>query len=238
MKIALVAALEREIKPFVRSWPVIEREHEGRRYKFFESERAVVVCGGIGAEAVRRATAAAISLYSPQTIWSIGFAGALDPALKVGDSLQPQRVIDAGDSSLTTISGGSGTLVSYAAIASPEQKSSLRRAYGAEAVDMEAAGVARGAMARNTDFAVYKVISDESNFELPGLERFIRNGQFREVAYVAYVAVRPWLWSRMLTLARNTAKASKVLCRWLAEYIAQAESLENKPPELHPMKRA
>ena len=238
MKIAFVAALEREVKPLVRKWRVVERENEGHQYKFFENEGAVLVCAGIGAEPARRATAAVISLYAPHTVWSVGFAGALDPALKIGDSLQPQRVIDAGDSSSTTISGGSGTLVSCAAIANPEQKSSLRRAYGAEALDMEAAAVARGALARNTDFAVYKVISDESNFELPQLERFIRNGQFREAAYVAYVAIRPWLWPRTLRLARNTAKASKVLCRWLAEYIAPAESLENKPAEVHPRKRA
>jgi adenosylhomocysteine nucleosidase len=98
----------------------------------------------MGAEAARRATAAIISLYSPESVCSVGFAGALDPALKVGDKLQPERVIDGGDSSSTVIPGGHGTLVSYAAIAGPQQKSRLRRAYAAEAVDMEAAAVAHG----------------------------------------------------------------------------------------------
>ena len=234
----MVAALEREVKALVRDWRAVEREHDGRRYKFFEHEPAVLVCAGIGAEAARRATAAVISLYSPPTVWSVGFAGALDPELRVGDSLRPQSVIDAGDSSSEAIPSGEGTLVTYAVIASPQQKSRIRQAYSAQAVDMEAAAVGRGAQARNVGFAALKVISDESDFEFPGLERFIRNGQFRQGAFVAYVAIRPWLWPKVLQLARNSAKASEVLCRCLAEYIAQAESLENKPADAHPMRRA
>jgi adenosylhomocysteine nucleosidase len=238
MKIALVAALEREVKPLVRNWRVVERAHDGRGYKFFQTEQVVVVCAGIGDEAARRATTAVISLYSPQIVCSVGFAGALDSSLKVGDRVQPERVIDAGDSSSTAVANGTGSLVSYAAIANPQQKSNLRRAYAAQAVDMEAAAVARGARARDIAFAAYKVISDDSEFEFPALERFVRNGQFRQGAFIAYAAVRPWLWPKVLKLARNSTQASKVLCRWLAEYIAEAESLESKPAEVHPMKRA
>jgi adenosylhomocysteine nucleosidase len=238
MKIAFVAALEREVKPLVRNWRIVERDHQGRRYRFFEDGQAVLVCAGMGAEAARRATAAVTSFYSPQIVWSIGFAGALDPSLKVGDSLRPQRVIDAGDSSATAIVGGHGTLVSYAAIASPQQKSRLFRAFAAQAVDMEAAAVARGARACDVDFAAYKVISDECNFEFPAVERFVRDGQFRQGAFIAYVAIRPWLWSKVLKLATDSGKASDALCRWLAEYIAEAESLDNKSAEVHPMKRA
>jgi adenosylhomocysteine nucleosidase len=238
MKIAFIAALEREVKPLVRNWRIVERDYDGRRYKFFEGERVVLVCGGIGAEAARRATAAVISFYSPQIVWSVGFAGALDPGLQVGDGLRPQQVIDAGDSSSAVIPGGKGTLLSYAAIASPSQKSSLRRAYAAEAVDMEAAAVAHGAQARDVDFAAFKVISDESDFAFPAVERFVRNGQFRQAAFIAYVAIRPWLWPKVLQLARNSAKASEVLSRWLVQYMAEAESLDNNPAEVHPMKRA
>lgn len=238
MEIALIAALEREVKPLVRNWRSVERDHQARRYRFFEGRQAVLVCGGIGPEAARRATAAVISLYSPQIVWSVGFAGALDPEMKVGEGLRPERVVDAGDSSSTAIPGGKGNLVSYGGIAGTQQKSRLRRAYGAQAVDMEAAAVARAAMAGRTSFAAYKVISDESDFEFPALERFVRNDEFRQTAFVAYAAVRPWLWPKVLQLATNSAKASHALCHWLAEYIAAAESLENKPAQAHPIKRA
>lgn len=238
MNTAFVAALEREVKPLVSNWRMVEREHDARRYRFFENDGAALVCAGIGAEAARRATAAIISLYSPEIIWSVGFAGALEASLKVGDGLRPQRVIDAGDSSSTAIPSGHGTLVTYATIASPQQKSSLRRAYSAQAVDMEAAAVAKAAFASDISFAAYKVISDECGFEFPAVERFLRNGHFRQAEFMAFVAVRPWLWPKLLQLARNSAKASNALCLWLAEYTAEVESLENKPAEVHPIKRA
>jgi nucleoside phosphorylase len=64
-KIAIVAALEREVRPLLKRWHSVEREYEGRQFKFFESGESVLVCGGIGAEAARRATEAVIALYRP-----------------------------------------------------------------------------------------------------------------------------------------------------------------------------
>src|SRR5215469_12895709 len=141
IKIAIVAALDREVKPLVRRWRVSEHEHEGRRYRFFESGQAVLVCGGIGAEAARRATEAVIRLYLPSRVWSVGFAGGLDPAMKVGDGFRPSRVVDARDGS-SVESEGEGTLVSYGSLARVGQKRKLAEAYAACAVDMEAAAVA------------------------------------------------------------------------------------------------
>jgi hypothetical protein len=65
-KIAMVAALEREVRPLVKGWRRVEREYLDRRFKFFESGQAVLVCGGIGAETARRATEAVIALYRPE----------------------------------------------------------------------------------------------------------------------------------------------------------------------------
>ena len=87
----MVAALEREVRLLVKRWRRIEREHEGRSFTFFESGQAVLVCGGIGAEAARRATEAVIALYQPELVLSVGFAGALDPGLKVGEIFSPSR---------------------------------------------------------------------------------------------------------------------------------------------------
>src|SRR5208283_5158541 len=98
-KVVLVAALEREVRGLTKRWRSIEREYEGRRFKFFESGQSVLVCGGIGAEAARRATEAAVALYQPELVQSVGFAGALDPGLKVGEIFSPSRVIDARDGS-------------------------------------------------------------------------------------------------------------------------------------------
>ena len=61
-KLAIVAALEREVRPLVKDWRVAEKEHEGRRFRFFEQGETVLVCGGIGAEPARRAAEAVFAI--------------------------------------------------------------------------------------------------------------------------------------------------------------------------------
>lgn len=216
LKIAVVAALEREVRPLIRGWGGREQEHEGRRFRFFEKDEVVVVCGGIGAAAARRAAAAVIALYAPRIVFSAGFAGALGPELKVGDLLRPSRVINAGDGSSTGIPDGEGVLVSFGSVANPEQKAELRASYAAQAVDMEAAAVARAAEARGVEFRAVKVISDPHDFAFPAMKRFVdANGKFLEAKFGLFAAARPWLWVRILRLTRNSRRASQVLCEWL-----------------------
>jgi adenosylhomocysteine nucleosidase len=232
-KVAIVAALEREVRPIIRDWRVRECNHAGRSFKFFENERAVLVCGGIGSEAARRATEAIISLYGPREIVSLGFAGALEAALKLGDAFVPRRVVDAGDSSVTETEVGSGTLVSFGSIAGVQQKKNLAKAYGAQAVDMEAAAVARGARAHGLRFLAMKAISDESTFEGPELDSFIRDGRFCATSFVAWTAVRPWQWPIAIRMAKNSACATRTLCKWLEQYNDQPEMLDGPRPGLH-----
>lgn len=219
-RIAIVAALEREVRPLVRDWRWSEKEHAGRRFRFFEKDEAVLVCGGIGTEAARRAAEAAISIFHPRVVCSAGFAGALDSSLKVGDVVRPARVVNAGDGSSVGQEGGSGVLVSFGAVASPEQKARLHESFGAQAVDMEAASVGRAAALRGTRFAAVKVISDESTCALPPMERFVdSDGKFSEARFALFATMRPWMWLQVLRLARNSNHASRVLCGALRELI-------------------
>src|SRR5437868_15466255 len=92
-RIAVVAALEREVWPFIKDWPTSRKEYEGRVFKFFEKDQVVVVCGGMGSEAARRASEAAISLYRPGLAAAAGLAGCLDPTLPTCPTLMPRFVI-------------------------------------------------------------------------------------------------------------------------------------------------
>lgn len=212
-RVAIVAALEREVRPLVKNWRISEKEHGGRRFRFFENNELVLVCGGIGADAARRAAEAVIVLYGPSVVYSAGYAGALDPRLKVGDVIRPARAVNAGDGSSVQIAGGDGVLVSYPAVATPAQKVKLRESYQAQAVDMEAAAVAPAAEARGVGFSALKVISDEFDFEFPPTDRFFDSeGRFHEMRFAWFAAVRPWLWLAVMRLARNSGHASRVLC--------------------------
>jgi adenosylhomocysteine nucleosidase len=220
IRIAIIAAMEREVKPLIRSWKMRMMEHDGRRYRLFESGEAVLICGGIGAAAARRATEAVIREVNPQLVISVGFAGALDDSIPVGHVLEPRAVINSADGVRTEIGSGQGILVSSATVADKEQKSRFRKAYGASAVDMEAAAVAQGAQARGVEFGALKAISDAADFNLPVLDRFVSdNGNFHSARFAFHVALRPWLWATTISLARNSSKASYALCDAIESYL-------------------
>jgi adenosylhomocysteine nucleosidase len=224
--IAMVAALEREVWPLVKGWRATERESDHRWYRFFERENCVVVCGGIGSEAARRATEAVIALYKPSAVWSVGFAGALEKELRVGRLLEVRTVIDARDGSRVDTGSGNGVLVSFSSVASEEQKAKLAKAYGAQAVDMEAASVAKGAQAHALAFAALKVISDEVRFSMPPMERFTgKDGTFRTASFVLYGALRPWMWGTVMRLARNSGRAARVLGEHLDRIVRNGSSV-------------
>jgi len=219
-----VAAMEREVEPLIRSWHSRWIEHDGRKYRLFENARASLICGGIGTEAARRATEAIICASQPDRVLSVGFAGALDPALGIGQVVEPRTVIDSGDGARFDTGRGRESLVSFGNVASGEQKRKLHDAYGAVVIDMESSAVARGAQIRGVGFGALKAVSDDAGATLPPVGRFVDgDGRFRTVPFACHVAVRPWLWRATVVLARNSAMASRALSLALQEYLNAAE---------------
>jgi adenosylhomocysteine nucleosidase len=226
-KIAIIAALEHELHPLIKNWPRNKSSHDGRDFTFYEGAYAVAVCSGIGPEPGRRASEAIIAKYSPALLISAGIAGGLTPDLRIGETIFPVTIIDARDSSRheTAIQNtpigrtplAKTILVSSPEIAGAEQKQKLGKAYGAHAVDMEGASVARAAEAHGLPFIAIKTISDEVDFELPEMMPFFRDGEFQIARFVLHISIRPRLWLRVFRLARNTKIASENLCAWLRE---------------------
>ncbi|MBV9623186.1 MAG: hypothetical protein JOZ14_04320 [Acidobacteria bacterium] len=226
MRIAIVGAFERELRPLIKGWPSRKLQYGGREFTFYQGEHAVVVCGGVGAERARAAAQAAIAEFSPELLISAGFAGALVAELHTGDTIFPAMIIDTKDGSrhptaierapLGSTPHARTLLASCPEIASVGQKQRLRNSYGAHAVDMESAEVSRAAEAHNISFVAVKAISDEFDFELPlAVSAFIREGRFQTARFLLHTAMRPRLWARVLQLARNSEIAARNLCAWL-----------------------
>ena len=106
-------------------------------------------------------------------------------------------------------------------VASTDEKSKLADRHGADAVDMEAAAVAKGAEVRGVRFRALKVVSDELDFEMPATAQFVtRDGQFRTSRFAWFAALRPWLWGTVIRLARNSKIATRALCAVLEKDFA------------------
>jgi len=234
-QIGFISAIREEIAPLVHEWKTRDVVVDGYRFRIFEKRDGetgtALVCSGIGAEHGRRATEVLIREVHPTKIISVGYAGALVPTLKVADVIEPRVVVNTVDGSRTDTGAGQGTLVSSPVVADRHEKRRLADAYDAVVVDMEGASAAIAAQAHGIEFAALKAISDPVDFAMPPVQKFVSTrGQFRFVAFTLHVMVRPWLWWRTVTLALNSAKASRALCRAITEYLrregAQAVKME------------
>jgi nucleoside phosphorylase len=220
-KLAIVAALEREVAPLVRDWDLHIVRIGERVFRIREKDGVLVTCGGIGAAAARTA-AEVLHKHAKGEITgfvSAGYAGALTPELKVGDVVQPEQVVNP-EGEAHPAHGTDGVLVSAVKIATPERKKELAELHSAKAVDMEAHAVADYASVHQLPCVVIKVISDAHDAELPTMEKFIdEKGRFRSSSFAVHLVVRPWLWRKVVRLGRDTSLASRALCDALREAI-------------------
>ncbi len=206
---AIIAAVPREVEHMVRGWQ--ERRLPGK-VVVYTNDLAVVACAGMGAARAALAVQAAMSIRPITALLSVGFAGACDPSLHVGDIVHAGVVVDTQSGERFDNSQFRQVLVSTPGIASIHEKQRLYASYYASAVDMEAATVARIAQAHSLYFQAIKVISDEATFELKELARFAtHDGQFREGAFAAYSVARPHLWTKLFKLAGNSKRAVQSL---------------------------
>jgi adenosylhomocysteine nucleosidase len=165
----IIAALPREVAPLVKGWK--SEKLPGNRTLYMR-DNVVVACAGMGPSQVALAVTAARALLPLTEVISVGLAGACNPALRVGDVVRAGVVIDRNTGERFLDEQYESVLVSTSTILSIAEKERLRVAYGAAAVDMEAATVARLARAHGLKFRAIKVISDAADFNMDGLSGF------------------------------------------------------------------
>lgn len=225
-KVAIIAAMERELAPLVRGWKKGILSSAGKTFALFESEGVLAVVAGIGRKNAEEAARAAVAQYHPALLISAGLAGALIRSLKAGSVFTPSLVVDAADGTeYRCVADGNhvsgGILVSSEEIAGAEAKRELVTRFHGLVVDMEAAGVAKVAQQEQIGFRSVKAISDEADFAMPPMARFIAaDGTFQSGRFAAWAAVRPWQWMKVATLARNSRRATAALCERLRKDLA------------------
>ena len=202
--------MKAELAPLIGNF----RPREVNEVALYELSDAVVAIAGIGAKHGYRAAEVAVAQYRPERLVAAGIAGAISPALRVGDVGCAREVIDAETGTrYATSSGGQWVLVTSARIGDVADKKSLLAEYGADVVDMEGAAVAQVAKQHGLEFAAIKSISDEAAFAMPPLQRFIRDdGQFAIARLALKAILHPEWWAALARLRSNSAVASRNLC--------------------------
>ena len=193
------------------------------------SDGNLLVVSGMGPAAATQG-ATLLLAAGARSLLSFGLAGALDPALRPGTVLLPDKVTDGSGAMHTTfgpwrdqlaarcetLSIARGTLLSVAEVLpSAKAKSQQRSRSGASAVDMESFAIARVAAQAGVNFAVARVVVDTAIDTLP---RSVRRatGSFGEVHYgrlALGLGCAPWEIPALLRLAQRYRTAMRSLRR-------------------------
>jgi adenosylhomocysteine nucleosidase len=219
---AVLFALEIEASPFLKSRKTI-RSFAGApcRAALVESSPGGLIVGvmGVGFERAGNAVRWLFQECTPRLVVVAGFAGALDPALKLGDIVIASEVVEAEDQVWRTALPaelGDQTcgrlLTSRTLIATRRHKQRLNRSTGAIAVDMESAAIAEACQAERVPCAVVRVISDSADQELsPELVRIMGDGRVSFWKVFAAAARQPGLIPQFWRLGRDSKYAARKL---------------------------
>ena len=225
--VGIVTAMETEVWPLIRDWrknphPWQKRPRMGHPLNSFENEDAVLLCGGIGYEAGKRAAETVIEYARPSLLIATGLAGGLKPEWTLGRTMVAAEVVDEPTGRRFRTARGEGTVVSSREIARAAKKRELASRFAADVVDMEGAAVAEVAEAHGLPFLAVKAVSDEMDFELPPLQEFVdAEGRFQHVRFGFWAAWHPQWWPAIAQLKRNSDRAAAALAEKLKQVIAE-----------------
>ena len=156
----------------------------------------------------------ALARFDPGRVLTCGFAGALNPELKVGDVLFDED-FDAGfGEALRSLGAKPGKFYCSARVAvTATEKAGLFRTTGADAVEMESAVIRTLCRERGIPSATLRAISDAANEDLPLDFNALMTSEQKISTPKLFRALlkSPRAVPRLLELQRNTRLAARRL---------------------------
>ena len=190
----------------------------------------VLVRSGMGCVRARRALAEVAETFNLKQVISIGYAGALDPSLKVGDLVVADQVVyyetlksySLDEKHFSTMpKAHRGTLLTVdQVVATPPEKKALREKYSAVALDMETFALAEEAKSRNIPIRSYRAITDTADQELIDCGHLVaEDGEVSKLKAGWHVLTHPGDLKSMIDLGKHaktaTARLTELLGRTL-----------------------
>jgi adenosylhomocysteine nucleosidase len=189
----------------------------------------VLVRSGMGRDRARRALLEVAERFSLERVISIGYAGALDPALQVGELVVADKIVHCEtlkscllDEELigTMPEACRGTLLTVDEVAAtPSEKKALREKYSAVAVDMETSALAEEAEARDLPFVSVRGITDTADQELIDCSHLVaEDGDVSKLKAGWHVLTHPGDLKGMIGLGKHAKLATANLTAFLKLY--------------------
>jgi len=223
----ILAALAGEAIPLARRL-ALEPEAPGTWAGQVAGQPVRLVVSGMGPDRITRALAAACAETPrpPRTLWLVGVAGGLDPALEAGACVEARSVLNPA---------GTGFLLDRAApprrlagdrpppepcllstpepLWTPAEKAAWRRQCGAQIVDMEGFALAEEAARLEYPLRILRCVSDTANESLPRRAgTWVRGDGTPDLRRAATdLLLGPWRLPATLRLARRFRRATRRL---------------------------
>jgi adenosylhomocysteine nucleosidase len=195
-------------------------EDEARAFRKLMAGRAGVsiLVTGIGRKNAEHSVRGFLQNNSPRRVFTCGFAGGLDPELKVGDVMF--QTADAMLAATLRQHGGRAASFHCAArvATTVAEKSRLQRTTGADAVEMESAVIHAVCVGLGIPCMTVRVISDTATEDLPlDFNQLANPDQSLNFGKLAWaIAKSPGKIPALLRLQKHTSFAAKRLAEALA----------------------
>jgi nucleoside phosphorylase len=228
--ILFVAAEPRECEPWVSHWNSVHPAKlpvHWARAGIWKGREVMAIANGAGPE---RARAAVVTAPLPSAVCNIGFCGALDRSLRIGDIFVATVVVqtDGRNGSRTypaqdphsATPSKTGSLASQPHIARTAAEKRRLRNSGAFAVEMEAAGAAGASERLNVPFYCIRAVSDlaDEDFANDFNRCIMPDGRFNISRLLLGACTSPIKrFGELIRLSKRTKLASHNLGEFLAD---------------------
>ncbi len=185
-----------------RAWPL---ESEDGRH---------ILITGMGRRNASEKFRKALDRFVPDRVLTCGFAGALNPDLKIGDVLFDEDFESGLSEKLTTLGALPAKFYCSTRVAvTVAEKTELRRTTGADAVEMESAVIRTLCREQKIVSATIRVVSDTAHEDLPlDFNALMTSGQKISFPKLALALIRsPGKVPRLMSLQSNTQLAANRL---------------------------
>ncbi|HMJ91889.1 MAG TPA: hypothetical protein VK530_18840 [Candidatus Acidoferrum sp.] len=192
---------------------------EARPFRKFSSSRSdiEVLVTGMGARNAERTIRHALETHRPSRVFTCGFAGALDPTLRIGDV-----VFHSSDNHLATKLSALGTksvsfCCSERVAITAEEKRKLRDATKVDAVEMESRVISSICSDAGVPCATVRAISDLADEDLPLDFNALMTAEQKLSPWKLAIAITtaPHRIPQLIRLGKNSALAAQQLARVL-----------------------
>tara|TARA_B100000959_G_scaffold282350_1_gene348537 strand:+ start:4072 stop:4842 length:771 start_codon:yes stop_codon:yes gene_type:complete len=242
--ICVIGAIKEEVSGIKQHITINEKQHIGAAtfYKgLFKNKEILIVRSGVGQSPAQKAASDAAKKFDLKSIISIGFAGGVDPELRISDLILPEKIYCCEDEgslfrfkkvSLSLVANlgdyrgrikkiltenrikfKTGDIISVNRVAdSVKFKEWLGKNYPVSGVEMETASIAKIAAKQRLPFFSLRAISDEVSHAIFQTNKLInKKGKINRLAAGYYVLTHPLLIPRAIELKKNSSKAAKTL---------------------------